>query len=127
VFTPVRSFDIDCSGRPALYAPDWTISFGVQQTVPLRTWEIVANLDTRYRSDRVVGFNYLPGGNTGDDFTVDASLSFESQTNGLTVTAFGRNLTEEVMPATYQVGAGNVAASAFEPPRTYGVRVGYKF
>jgi iron complex outermembrane receptor protein len=43
------------------------------------------------------------------------------------VTAFVRNLTNEAIPSIYQVGAGNVAASAYEPPRTYGLRVGYEF
>ena len=127
VMTPQRSFDIDCSGMPALYAPDWTINLGVEQIVETSFGEFVANLSGRYRSDRVMGFNYLPTGNSGDDLITDASLSFSPGNSGLTVTAFIRNITDEAVKATYQVGAGNVSSSAYEPPRTYGLRVGYDF
>ena len=127
VMTPRRSFDIDCSGMPALYAPDWTISLGVEQAIETAVGEFVANLGGRYRSDRVIGFHYLPTGNSGEDLIVDASLSFAPEDTGLTITAFARNLTDEAVPATYQIGAGNVTSSAYEPPRTYGVRASFDF
>ncbi len=127
VMAPVRSFNIDCSGKPSLYAPKWTLNLGVEQTIVLPGLEITANVDGRYRSDRVLGFNYLPAGNSGDDLIVDASLNFAPDASGLSITAFVRNLTNRAVASTYQVGAGNVASSAYEPPRTYGVRVGYKF
>lgn len=126
VMAPQRSFDIDCSGRPALNAPEWTVTFGVQQTIPLGDLDLIGNLDTRYRTDRVSGFNYLPTGNSGDDFTVDAALTLQALV-GWSVTAFVRNLTDEAIPTIYQVGPGNVASSAYEPPRTFGLRVGYEF
>lgn len=127
VMTPQRSFDIDCSGMPALYAPDWTVNLGVEQTVETSVGEFVANLSGRYRSDRVIGFHYLPTGNSGDDLVMDASLSYAPLDSGLTITAFVRNFTDEAVQSTYQIGAGNVTSSAYEPPRTYGVRIGYDF
>jgi iron complex outermembrane recepter protein len=126
VMAPRRSFDIDCSGRPALNAPKWTANFGVQQTVPLGDLDLVANLDTRYRSNRVIGFNYLPTGNSGEDFTIDASVTLKSL-QGWSVTGFARNITDEAIPVIYQVGPGNVATKTYEPPRTYGLRVAYEF
>ena len=81
----------------------------------------------RYRSDRVIGFHQLPTGNTGDDTTIDASLSFRPDDLGLTVTGFVRNLTNEAIKSNYQIGAGNVASSTYEPPRTYGLRATYEF
>lgn len=124
---PARSFTIDCSGKPALNAPDWTINLGVQQTVELRDFELIASVDGRYRSDRVVGFNYLPTGNSGDDLTIDASLSLVPHVQGVTATLFLRNLTNQAMRSLYQLGAANVASVTLEPPRTYGIRVGYEF
>lgn len=126
-YDPIRSFDVDCSGQPALYAPDWTVTLGLQQTIELSGADIVASIDGRYRSDRAIGFNYLPGTSSGDDLTIDASIAFTPAAVPLTVTVFGRNLTDEAVPSTYQVGAGNVASSAYEPPRTYGVRLSYDF
>lgn len=122
-----RSFTIDCSGRPALNAPDWTINLGVQQTFEMRDYEVIATLDGRYRSERVVGFNYLPTGNAGDDVTIDASISLVPYDKGFTASVFVRNLTNEAMRSLYQLGAANVASSKFEPPRTFGVRLGYAF
>ena len=122
-----RTFTIDCSGKPALNAPDWTINLGVQQTFELRDYEVIATLDGRYRSERVIGFNYLPTGNAGDDVTIDASLSLVPYDKGFTASVFVRNLTNEAMRSLYQLGAANVASSKFEPPRTFGVRVGYGF
>ena len=127
VMAPQRSFNIDCSGKAALYAPKWTLNLAVQQTFETTAMDIVAMVEGRYRSDRVIGFNYLPTGNSGDDLTFDASVSFEPTAFPLVVTAFVRNLTDEAVPATYQLGAGNVASSAYESPRTYGLRVGYEF
>ena len=89
--------------------------------------EGAAAVDGRYRSDRVIGFGYLPTGNSGDDLTIDASLSFVPYDRGFTATVFVRNLTNEAMRSLYQVGAANVAGVTLEPPRTYGIRLGYKF
>ncbi|WP_226635031.1 TonB-dependent receptor [Novosphingobium profundi] len=126
-FDPIRSFDIDCSGKQALYAPKWTLNLGVEQTIYLDGGELVAALSGRYRTDRPIGFNYLPTGNSGDDLTLDASIGFEPEVVPLNVTFFMRNLTNVAVPSTYQPGAGNVTSSAYEPPRTYGIRVGYEF
>ena len=127
VLTPRRSFDIDCSGKPALYSPKWTINLGVEQVVPVDFGEFTASIQGRYRSDRVIGFQQLPTGNTGEDTTIDLSLGFRPYDLGLSITAFVRNLTDEAVKSTYQIGAGNVSSSAYEPPRTYGLRVGYDF
>ncbi len=127
VFTPVRSFDIDCSGRQALNAPDWTVNLGVEQTIPMNGFELVGSVDGRYRSNRVVGFNYLPTNETGDDLVLDAALTLRPDNSDWFVTAFMRNITDEFVPTILQVGAGNVAGGAYAPPRTYGLRVGYEF
>ncbi|MFB0610685.1 TonB-dependent receptor [Aurantiacibacter poecillastricola] len=122
-----RTFTVDCSGKPALNAPDWTLSLGVQQTFEMRDYEVIATLDGRYRSDRVIGFNYLPTGNSGDDVTLDASISLVPYDRGFTASIFVRNLTNESMRSLYQLGAANVASATLEPPRTYGLRLGYEF
>lgn len=127
VFAPRRSFDVDCSGMPALYSPEWTINLGIEQTLTVAFGQFEGSVQGRYRSDRVIGFHQLPTGNTGDDTTIDASLSFRPDDLGLTVTGFVRNLTNEAIKSTYQIGAGNVTSSAYEPPRTYGLRVTYEF
>jgi len=122
-----RTFTIDCSGKAGLNAPKWTVNLGLQQTFDFRAFELIAAIDGRYRSNRVVGFNYLPTGNSGEDVTVDASLSLVPSDRGFNAALFVRNLTNEAMPSLYQLGAANVASVTLEPPRTYGLRLGYDF
>lgn len=126
VMAPVREFDIDCSGKDALYSPELTYSLGLQKTFALDTGDVVLNLDYRFRDERYVGFNYIPGSSTGSTSNVDGVLSYKSN-DGWTVSLYGRNLTDEEVPITYQVGAGNIASSQYEPPRTYGLRLDVDF
>jgi iron complex outermembrane receptor protein len=122
-----RFFNVDCSGQEALNSPEITFTFGIQQTFELGDYELVGNLDGRYRDEREIGFNYLPNGRVDSDFTADAALSLSPFDGTWNVTAYVRNLTDETIASTYQVGAGNVASSVNEPPRTYGVRASYNF
>lgn len=127
VTSPTRSFNVDCSGKRALFSPKWTLNFGVDQTVEVGEVNVVGSFGARYRTDRELGFNYLPTGHSGDDWTLDASLSIEPEHFPATVLLFVRNFTNETLRSTYQAGAGNVTSYTLEAPRTYGVRVGYKF
>ena len=115
-----RKFVIDCSGRDALNAPEWTITAGVQQIWDLDGFELLGTLDARYRSEREVGFDYLPEGRVDSVVTADATLTLASNRSKWSLTAYVRNLSDEVVPTTYQLGAGNVTGSVLEPPRTYG-------
>lgn len=124
---PQRSFTVDCSGKSALNAAEWTINLGVQQTFEMRDYELIATLDGRYRSNRVIGFNYWPTGNSDEDGTLDASISLVPYDKGFTASIFMRNITNKTMRSLYQLGAANVASSTLEPPRTYGLRLVYAF
>lgn len=124
----VRGFDVDCSGKPALNAPKWTMTAGLQQTFHLESATLVANVDARYRGARELGFAFTPEGRSDSDITLDATLTLLTGADQQwTITGFVYNLTDETIASTFQIGAGNVAASAYEPPRTYGVRVSYEF
>jgi iron complex outermembrane receptor protein len=124
--TPVRSYDIDCSGEEALFSPKVSVNLGLDQTYILDNGAITASFDLRHRDERWVGFGFLPGSKADSVTTLDASLSYEND-NGLLITLYGRNLSDEYIPATFQVGAGSVAGTALEPPRTLGLRVSYDF
>jgi iron complex outermembrane receptor protein len=122
-----RSFIVDCSGEDALNSPEWTFTGGIQQIWNVADFELIANLDARYRAEREVGFNYVPGGRADAVTTADAALTLVSPDASWNLTAYVRNLTDETINATYQLGAGNVAGAALEPPRTYGVTLGLDF
>jgi iron complex outermembrane receptor protein len=127
ILVPVRSFDIDCSGKQALNSPKWTANIGVTQTVELGDLVLVGTVDGRYRGSREVGFNYIPTSRADSDVTVDASLSLSDFDDNWRITAFIRNLTDEAVPSVVSVGSGNIVSTVYQPPRTYGLRASVSF
>lgn len=125
--TAPRSFDIDCSGKDALYSPDWTVSLGVNQTLNLGQFTLTGTFDARYRGERVIGFQYLPTQVEDDVITADASLTLRPNDGVWRVTGYMQNVTNAFVRSIAQVGAGDIAAAATEPPRTYGVRISADF
>ena len=70
-----REFAVDCSGQSALNAPDLTLTAGIQQIWELENFELIGNLDARYRSERQIGFSYVPGSQADAVTTADLSLT----------------------------------------------------
>lgn len=122
-----REFLIDCSGKEALLAPEWTLTFGAQHAWSVGNFDLEGTLDVRFRDEREIGFSYVPESRADSVTTADASLTLYSGERNWHLTGFVRNLTDEPVPTTYQIGAGNVSGSSFEPPLTYGVRFGIEF
>lgn len=122
VLTPLRSFDVDCSGKQALNAPKWSANLGIEQTVDAGDLEVTATLDGRYRSGREVSFSYVPVSRIGGDVKFDAAVTVGPRHRGWSLAGFVQNLTNRAVLSIVQVGAGNIVGSVYEPPRTFGVR-----
>ncbi|MCW1986948.1 UNVERIFIED_ORG: iron complex outermembrane receptor protein [Sphingomonas sp. R1F5B] len=122
-------YTIDCSGKPGLNSPRWSLNGGIRQDVPLGDYTLQLSLDGRYRSNRVIGFEYLAQHNSGDDFTADASIAFGPQDQSWQLTAWVRNLTDNNVRilTQYNNNVGGVIATSYAPPRTYGARASVKF
>lgn len=120
---------VDCSGKQGFNSPEWSINAGIEQTVELGDYKLVFTGDGRYRSNRVVGFDYLPQENSGSDVTFDASLMLARANDKWSITAWVRNLTDQTVPVLSQFAGstGNVVATAYAAPRTYGVRARVNF
>lgn len=134
-FTPGTDGDgnpvyvVDCSGKPGFNSPKWSVNFGIQQDIPIGDYNLRLSGQGRYRSNRVLGFEYLPQHNSGSDFTADASATFGPQDERWALTAWVRNLTDkDVRTLTqYNPNAGGQISTAYAPPRTYGLRGTFKF
>lgn len=122
-----RGFTVDCSGNDALNAPKITATLGIQQTVSVGDFTVIGSLDGRYRGARELGFNYVPGGRKGSDFTADFAVTLLPGDANWSLDAYVLNLTDRSIAASYQLGAGSVSGSAMEPPRRYGLRFGMDF
>jgi len=123
------TYVVDCSGKPGFNSPRWSINAGIEQTVPLDHYKLVFSGAARYRSNAVVGFDYLPQQNTGNNITFDASVSFGDDAGRWTVSAFIRNITDRNVPSyvQYAGSVGRQVTAIYAPPRTYGGRVAFKF
>jgi len=122
-------FRVDCSGKPAFNSPKWSINAGIEQTLPLGDQKIVLAGAARYRSNAIIGFEYLPQQESGSNTTFDASIAFADANDDWSISAYVRNITDERIKSFVQYGAatGGVLSAIYAPPRTYGVRVAYKF
>jgi len=121
-------FVVDCSGRPSLNSPKWTVNLGAQQAVELGENQIVLSADTQYRSGRYTGFDYIPEEYVDHSWISNASVSFGRKDGKYVIGAFVRNISND-RPQIYgtPVPGSNLMASIISPPRTYGVRLSSRF
>ncbi|QKR99793.1 TonB-dependent receptor [Sphingomonas sp. CL5.1] len=118
----------DCSGRPALNSPKWTINLAGQQTIPLGDYKLVAGVDTQHQSSRYVGFEYLPQELVGPTWTTNAQLTFSPLNDRWSISGFVRNIEDNrIYLSTTIVPTTTILAVGTSAPRTYGVRASVKF
>lgn len=121
-------YNVDCSGFPAFNAPEFTLNFGAQQTIPVGGFEIVAQADTQYRTSRYVGFQYLAEQRLGDVWRTNAQLSFGPSDDKWSISAFVRKIeNNRTVAFSSTTPLANALVSGTLSPRTYGVRGAFKF
>ena len=122
-------YRVNCAGQAGYNAPKWSANLGIEQTIAVGNYQVVFNGDMRYRSNRVIGFDYLPQQNSGADTVFDASLRFGPADERWSLIGYVRNLTNQDVKVLTQFSSstGNVVTTQYMPPRTYGVRASFKF
>ena len=123
------NFEVDCSGRRAPYAPEWTFNVGAEHTVRLGDESrVAASVRLRYQSEMLTGLDFTPLEYQDDYATLSASVTWTSRGDRYSVAAFGNNLTDEAVVAnSFQPPFGTFVVGTLRPPRTYGLRVGARF
>lgn len=121
---------IDLSGNQLSQAPDYTISASAQYTVPTSVGDFRLRVESRW-VDRVYfsPFNVAET-SQGKNNKINLFWNYKHLDRRWTATAFIRNLTDKDTIASSQVSAslfGFPVLGAFDPPRTYGLEVGYAF
>lgn len=118
----------DCSGKPAFFAPKWTVNLGIEKRLPLGTYELVASADTQYRSSRWTGVNYQPGELQTSTWLSNAQLSFGPEAGVWSIAAYVRNIEgDRFIVAANSSAVGTFTSSVRNAPRTYGGRLSYRF
>ncbi|MGE0742640.1 MAG: TonB-dependent receptor [Hyphomonadaceae bacterium] len=121
-------YNVDCSGLPAFNSPEWTLNFGIEQTIPLGGFQIRLGADTQYRGERYIGFDYLPQQLVDETWTSNAHVGFGPDDSRWEILAYIRNIEDErygVFSPVHPL-AGFVM-QGLNPPQTYGVRLSASF
>ncbi|MGO4167667.1 TonB-dependent receptor [Novosphingobium sp. YAF33] len=124
--TPILAFD--CSGRPLLYSPKWTINLGAEQIVPLGDkYELVGSVNTSWRSSQYGAFEYLDFEKIRPYWLTDANLTLRMADGGFSIGAYIQNIENKRRIATPQSSPIGFAVARYTAPRTYGLRLSASF
>lgn len=106
--------------------PDWTANFGFSYRIPVGDVDsLTPEVDVLYSGDYLLSAsapNFLQEAYA----KIDARLTYRFEDEGLSIQAFVQNLTDEATLGRVTTGTLS-AQGTFGDPRTYGVRLGYRF
>lgn len=125
-------FSIDCSGRPELMTPKWTLNLAGEQTIPLQNGaRLVLGVNTRHESARQTNLNYLPFTRVNGYWRTNATLTYQDKDGRFSIGAYVNNIEDSAIPEAVGTGLSfptiPLLTATLKPPRTYGVRVGAHF
>ena len=128
VVTSATLRTVNCSGRPTFNSPKLTVNLGAEQTFLLPGYKLVAAADAQYRSSRYVGFDYTVEERQTPTWQTNATLTLTPDFAKWSIQAYVQNLEN----TRFNVNAnlftlGNLLTEVTNPPRTYGVRVSYRY
>jgi iron complex outermembrane receptor protein len=129
VAAPARLFLVDCSGRPALNSPKWSINLGYERSLQLGgDFELIAGARTRIETSRFLALEFLPEERQGGYMMSDAYLTLNAPDERWSLTAYINNIEDEtVLGNAIARPILNVVYGTLRPPRTYGLRAAVKF
>jgi len=125
-----RIYNVDCSGRPLVNAPQFALNLGYQHTFELGgRGRIIAGADTRIESSRFLSIDFLGNGRQGSYMMSNARLTWETESANLGVTAFINNIEDELVfsNSLQSPAKPGTIYNQIRPPRTYGVRATFRF
>lgn len=121
---------VDCTGRRAPHSPTLTLVGGIEQVVQLGGGnKLTFNADGRYQSWVYTGFEQLPRQRQDGYFLADLQARLDLAGTGFSVAAFVNNLTDQNVAgfSLPQQRSPTLLIETLRPPRTYGMRVQYRF
>ncbi|WP_174296326.1 TonB-dependent receptor [Sphingomonas bacterium] len=123
-------FTVDCSGRRPSQAPEWTLSGGIEQRIPLgNAGNLTFTAQTRYQSGTYTGFELLAAEYQRAYSMTDLELIYAPSGARFTIAAFANNVGNANVTAFSQPHpqAPSLVVENLRDPRLYGVRLGAKF
>ncbi len=122
---------VDASGNHLQNAPEWAFNMAVDYTVPVGDWGSASFRGEWAYKSRVhftpFADNYQSQPGTS---VINARLAFTDADDQWTIAAWVKNLTDEVIANSKTEDISLFSGGTwlnYQPPRTYGLTVGYKF
>ncbi|NIJ07324.1 iron complex outermembrane receptor protein [Sphingomonas vulcanisoli] len=132
-YTPIigqggtAQFQLNCSGKPGVNAPKWSLNANIEQTLTLGDYKLVAQVGTRYRGAYYIAATYQPWTYSKGAFQSDASLTLSPAGDRWFITGFINNIENKRRLIQDAPGAIGTLGAITSDPRTFGVRVGVHF
>ena len=127
--TPGLNYTVDCSGKQPPYAPRWTLSAGVQQTVPLPSdANLVGNARVHYQSTTLTALEFLPVEEQSGYAMWDFDLTYHTGNDRFFLGTYVNNaFNKTALSFSFPTPLSGFMTATLQHPRTYGVRVGVHF
>ncbi|MBB3059691.1 TonB-dependent receptor [Microbulbifer rhizosphaerae] len=124
-----ENYVIDCSGRDAIRAPEWSFTLAYEHIFDLQeNGELAFTLRTKVSGETYTGIEYLPSQKADEYTRTDVYLNYTSPSGTWNAAIWGRNLENE---ATINSGFlstfTDLMFSTISEPRTFGGSVQYNF
>mgnify|MGYP001827324665 FL=1 len=117
----------DCSGQNLVYSPETALDLSIGHIFELGNFELHGYLDVRYRDDQNTDNSFLPELIAESHTLLDLEFALRPTDGNWTVSAYGRNLSDERYFVSTNVSRFGPFHGIYSPPRTYGVRFGIEF
>ena len=118
----------DITGNRMPRTPDLEFTLNYQHAFDLSSGaEILPSISVHYSDDYFTRIYNTQFDGQDSYTTVDLNVRYTSSNDRFFVEAFGKNLTDETVLVSGQVGVGGALAVSLNPPRTYGIRLGASF
>ncbi|PZN34785.1 MAG: TonB-dependent receptor [Proteobacteria bacterium] len=125
-----RIYEVDCSGRPMVNAPEWTLNAGYEHRIELGgRGRLIIGADTRIESSRYLSTEFLDLGKQKSYTMSNARLTYETESGAFALTAFINNIEDELVfsNSLQSPAKSGTVYNQMRPPRTYGARMSVKF
>ena len=125
------STQVNLLGKHLPNAPSFVVTAGLEYELDMGRASLTPRIEVKHSSSYFFSAFNDADTQQGQFNTLNASLAYRPGVKGLEITGFVRNLTNKTVLAsaaeTYTTSPLPINAYEFQPPRTFGVRVGAKF
>jgi iron complex outermembrane recepter protein len=129
-----NGYDVNCSGQDMPQAPGLVVQGGLDQTLPLPGGaSLLASGDFRHEQGHQTSTSFVPQAVIPSYTRGDVSLTYQASTDNWSLQAYCENVAnsttiESVIPGrSFNDVSGGLISAILLPPRTYGLRVHYKY